>query len=232
MKKKYSILALFASVFLWLAFPNNPPNANTGAPGEGTCASCHTLNGGTQDGTVVLTGMPTVITPNMAYVLTLTSTNPNGVASVAGFQLTILNSLNNMAGTLSSPSSGSALETSSGRQYWEHNTPAAYPGSNIVTWTATWTAPTMPANTQITWYAANNIANGNGSDTGDKIVTNSGGGMLNGGASTLMVSIISSTNVLCNGQNTGSATALATGGTTPYTYTWSNGGSGATINNL
>ncbi len=232
MNKKYSILALFASAFLWFAFPNNPPNGNTGAPGEGTCANCHTLNGGLQDGTIDVTGMPSVIQPNTSYVLTVTSTNPNGIANVAGFQLTILNSLNQMAGTLSGPSTGSALETSSGRQYWEHNTPATYPISHIVTWTASWLSPNMPANTPITWYVANNMANSNGLDTGDKIITNSGGGILNGGGSALMVSITNSSDILCNGQATGSATALATGGATPYAYNWSNGGSGATINNL
>ncbi len=36
----------------------------------------------------------------------------------------------------------------------------------------------------------------------------------------LVASIISSTNVLCNGGNNGSATAAAIGGTAPYTYSW------------
>jgi gliding motility-associated-like protein len=43
---------------------------------------------------------------------------------------------------------------------------------------------------------------------------------------------INRTNVTCNGANNGTATALPTGGATPYTYSWSNGGSIATINNL
>ncbi|MBK9984411.1 MAG: T9SS type A sorting domain-containing protein [Saprospiraceae bacterium] len=233
MNKKYSILALFASAFLWFGFPTNPPNGNTGAPGESTCGtSCHTLNGGTQDGNVTVTGLPASIEPCTNYVLTVTSSNPNGVAVVAGFQLTILNSANQIAGTLSSPSSGSQLETESGRQYWEHNTPASYPASHMVSWTATWKSPSSPANTTVTCYVANNIANGNGSDTGDKIVTNTATGTLNGGAPTLTVSIPTSSGILCNGQNTGSATAAAAGGIAPFTYNWSNGGSGATISNL
>ncbi|MDR9488079.1 T9SS type A sorting domain-containing protein [Salibacter sp.] len=40
------------------------------------------------------------------------------------------------------------------------------------------------------------------------------------------------TDVTCNGDNDGSLTANATGGSTPYTYTWSNGGSGQTISGL
>ncbi len=48
----------------------------------------------------------------------------------------------------------------------------------------------------------------------------------------LVISIPSTTNVLCNGGATGIATALATSGTPVYTYLWSNGGSTATVNNL
>ncbi len=39
----------------------------------------------------------------------------------------------------------------------------------------------------------------------------------------ISVSILTSTNVDCNGNNTGSATALGSGGTSPYLYAWSNG---------
>jgi hypothetical protein len=42
----------------------------------------------------------------------------------------------------------------------------------------------------------------------------------------------SSTPVICNGGNTGSATATATGGTTPYAYLWSNAQTTATATNL
>lgn len=39
-------------------------------------------------------------------------------------------------------------------------------------------------------------------------------------------------NVTCNGASTGSATSAVTGGTAPFTYSWSNGGSTASILNL
>ncbi|MEZ2443390.1 gliding motility-associated C-terminal domain-containing protein [Chitinophaga sp. RCC_12] len=42
----------------------------------------------------------------------------------------------------------------------------------------------------------------------------------------------SQVNVNCNGDNSGSATVTVTGGTGPYTYLWSNGGTTSTINNL
>lgn len=41
-----------------------------------------------------------------------------------------------------------------------------------------------------------------------------------------------STNVTCNGASTGSATATASGGTTPYSFVWSNGYTTANINGL
>ncbi len=51
-------------------------------------------------------------------------------------------------------------------------------------------------------------------------------------ASAISVSISATTNVSCYGDNTGSATALATGGTSPYTYLWPASVTGATSPNL
>ncbi len=48
----------------------------------------------------------------------------------------------------------------------------------------------------------------------------------------LVASIGSTINVVCNGGNTGSAIANATGGTGAYTYAWSNGASSATATGL
>ncbi|MBK9798913.1 MAG: choice-of-anchor L domain-containing protein [Bacteroidetes bacterium] len=45
-------------------------------------------------------------------------------------------------------------------------------------------------------------------------------------------SIVSSTDILCFGTSTGSATAQGTGGSGAYNYTWSNGQTGATATNL
>lgn len=42
----------------------------------------------------------------------------------------------------------------------------------------------------------------------------------------------SQTNILCSGSNTGDASVIATGGTLPYTYSWSTGASTSAISNL
>ncbi|MEP6646409.1 MAG: T9SS type A sorting domain-containing protein [Saprospiraceae bacterium] len=236
MKKILIGPALIASAFLILANPNDPPNGRTGAPGEPTCASCHSIGSGTQDGIVTVDGLPASIEPCTAYVLTITSTNPNGVAVKAGFQITLLNSLNQRAGLFTSAGSGAQIQplnpSASERQYCEQSTPSNYPASHSVSWTVTWKSPSSPSNTTISYYVANLVANGNGSSSGDLTLTGTGEGMLNGGASTLTVSITSSNNILCNGQTNGSATAGQTGGLGPYGFNWSNGSSGQTINNL
>jgi hypothetical protein len=230
MSRKFTILAFFVSIALWLANSGNPPNGNTGAPGNGTCSSCHTLGGGTQDGEVTIQGLPAMITANTAYVLTLTNSNPNGVAEEAGFQMVVLNANDQQAGTLSSASATSAIEASGGRQYWEHRPSQPYPANNMVSWTVTWTSPNGPAGT-ITAYAAGNIANGNNATSGDLIDLVEVSGELMAGQA-LTASIDSWENVSCNGGNDGSATVSVEGGVPPYTYSWSNGGNTATINNI
>ncbi|WKW46941.1 T9SS type A sorting domain-containing protein [Myroides sp. JBRI-B21084] len=48
----------------------------------------------------------------------------------------------------------------------------------------------------------------------------------------LAVSSSSSTDIICYGQNNGTATVTVTGGTEPYSYIWSNGQSGPSVSNL
>ena len=106
--------------------------------------------------------------------------------------------------------------------------------------TATVNASSAPAPYTYSWNTtpvqttaiANNLAAGN------YIVTV---GAANGCNATANVTVTSSgsisvsvtpTHVTCFGTTTGAATASGVGGTAPYTYAWSNGATGATINNL
>lgn len=205
---------------------SNPPNGHTGAPGDGLCTDCHT-GGGSQDGSVMVTGFPATIIANQTYTLQVTVSNPNGMATFGGFQMVILNAQNQNAGTMSNPSQFSTIQTSAGRTYHEHNPAQSFPGNNMVTYSVDWTAPTGSG--VLTYYAAGNVANGNGATNGDLIVTTSGSGDL---LTQLVVAITNINHVTCFGAMNGSLTAAASFGTPPYTYNWSNGGSGTTISNL
>ncbi|MEO5906063.1 MAG: hypothetical protein ABIQ11_05020, partial [Saprospiraceae bacterium] len=64
----------------------------------------------------------------------------------------------------------------SSRVYWEHFPAQTFPGSNVILYTGTWKAANIPPDSDVTYYAAGNIANGNGFSTGDLIVTTTGSG--------------------------------------------------------
>lgn len=51
-------------------------------------------------------------------------------------------------------------------------------------------------------------------------------------ANTAIVLNSNSNNVLCNGQSTGSALVVPTGGVSPYVYTWSNGSTSSSLNGI
>ncbi len=53
-----------------------------------------------------------------------------------------------------------------------------------------------------------------------------------GQGGSLNVQLVNNTNVTCNGSTNGSATVSVANGTAPYTYAWSNGATGASINNV
>ena len=53
-----ALVGLSISMFSW---SNNPPNGKTGAPSEGTCADCHSMNGGGFDGMIEISGLPSDI---------------------------------------------------------------------------------------------------------------------------------------------------------------------------
>jgi hypothetical protein len=132
------------------------------------------------------------------------------------------------AGTMTNPSASSTVtNAANGRTYHEHNPAQGFGGGSTVSWTVDWTAPMTGPDGDITFYAASVLANGNGNNGGDGVVTTNESGLFMG-VTPLTVAITASTNVTCNGGNDGSATALGAGGIIPYSYLWSNGEANAT----
>ena len=122
------VALILAVPLLLFAYASNPPLALTGAPGEGTCGSCH---GAVTAGTGV-----TVTFPGMTYTpggtavsLTAGITGGNG-----GFELsTRISSSNAQAGSLTA-GTNSAVNTSGSVQYLAHTAMAP-------SWPFTWTPP-------------------------------------------------------------------------------------------
>ncbi len=238
MKKKITrVYALFWAVLagsLFLSFNSNPPDDRTGAPPSfTTCASatggCH--SGGTGTGNVTIAGLPATIDPNTTYPISVTVTRTNSNPLKGGFQMVVLDDNNDNIGTLSNPGANSTTQSSGGRTFFEHNPAVLFGGSDDITFTVDWTSPATGTG-GVTMYSAALLANNNGSNDGDVTVTTTASGTFAGGGGPITVDV-TGTDVSCFGGNDGTATATATGGGgPPYSYAWSNGGTGATITGL
>ena len=88
MKNLFPIVFIPIIFLVLLAFSANPPNARTGAPGEGLCTDCHSP--GSQSGSVFISGVPATILPGETYSVSVTSVTTSG-SNKAGFQVVVLN---------------------------------------------------------------------------------------------------------------------------------------------
>lgn len=146
--------------------PSNPPAGNTGAPGESTCASCH--SGGNYSSLIGISGLPDTVLPNTTYNLTFTTTS-NCVRS--GFQMTCLTAANAQCGTFTA-GSGTSVTTVSSRQYIRQSQVRILSNS-ATTWAFTWRSPATLTGSTFTFYYATLLANGNGNTAGDNVSTGS-----------------------------------------------------------
>ncbi len=203
----------------------NPPNGNTGAPGDGMCANCHSGGAGI-DGNLTISGLPSSIAVNTDYSITVSVENITG-ADKGGFQLVALDQSNNNVGTLSSPGPSSTLQSSGGRTYFEHNPAKSFTGPGTVTYTITWKSPNLAAGQTVTMYAASILANGNGNSSGDLQKLDQIQGTMPG-PPPVQATISAFKNVTCGGGADGSLTVSPINGLPPYTFLWSDGQTTAT----
>jgi hypothetical protein len=125
-------IAFIAGFFLLpvtiMAYRSNPPLGLTGAPGEGTCASCHSPLTKGSGVTIAFPGSLTYTPGGPAINLTVSP------PASGGFELSSrVNNNNSQAGTLASGAS-SGVGTSGSLQYAFHTAPAA-------AFPLTWTPP-------------------------------------------------------------------------------------------
>lgn len=225
------VLSVMAVSVLLLGSSGNPPNGNTGAPGEGLCSNCHGSPGGI-DGNISVSGLPSEVQANTAYDLIVTLTRTAGTPVRGGFQLVALDGNNNNAGTFSNAGSNVTFQSSGGRTYSEHNPFLNFSGGDQVQFSFRWTSPAQLPGNLVRLYFSGLLANGNGGSSGDRVVNSLLTANLPAAGNDPEVEIINVVNVNCAGGNNGSATASVSNGIPPYVYNWSNGAQTATINNL
>jgi len=169
----WTVVGATGSTLAW-AYSSGPPDAHTGAPGEVTCHSgCHNsfaLNSGS--GLFTVSAPPTY---SGGDTLTLSIGLQQAGQQRWGFELTVLNSSNQPVGNLIVVEpTRTQKSTFLSRQYVKHTTA----GTDIGTlhaapgWTVRWAAPAVGVG-PVTFYAAGNAANGNGTNLGDYIYTRS-----------------------------------------------------------
>lgn len=215
----------------FMANSNNPPNGRTGAPGDLQCSGCHQGGGGGFDGTISLSGVPSNAVPNQTYNLTLDVDVTMGNPMRAGFQLVALfDSDDSNAGVLSNPGSSSTIMnvSSTGRDYWEHNPALVFGGGSTVTWDVEWTAPN--ATDGITFYMSSILGNGSGSG-GDRYLEEQEQTSVVG-TNPIQITFLEFSDPFCADGEGSFVIASPSGGTSPYTFLWSNGSTDDFLENV
>lgn len=186
------LIALFALVGFFFIGPRlqsggarvrassyGPAASHTSAPGENNCTRCHTTNPlNTGGGSVTVSGIPLNYRPGQQIPITVTTAREGGV--IFGFQVTALDGRNLQIGNFSLPSQSPAqMQIVNGivggnqRTYVEHTKQGVTPTQlDTKSWTFTWTAPSSRVG-KVTFYAAGNAANSDGTNGGDYIYTTS-----------------------------------------------------------
>lgn len=144
------------------------PAGRTGAPGEQSCTACHAgtaQNGDALNSLTLTDGSGNVVTsylPDSTYTANFFI---NNTAVKKGFQIVALTvSGDTQAGNMTAMT-GTTILTQSGKKYATHKST-----SNTTTtgWNFKWTAPSGNVG-DVRFYAAANVTNNNGSDSGDQI---------------------------------------------------------------
>jgi FG-GAP-like repeat len=179
-KIKLVCLLFFAGLAIFLVFNNNsflhaasasaagPIAGNSGAPGETTCTNCHIANTGS--------GVFTIIAPasyelGQTYQLTVRHQTADTTRRRWGFQMTALAGTSPAVNFANLTPSTAIINGLNGRKYIEHTALGTFVNqAGGAIWNLNWTAPTTNVGA-VTFYAAGNQANNDGTENGDQIYT-------------------------------------------------------------
>ncbi len=168
-----NLLYIITITSLLHAYPNNPPNAKTGAPGEGTCVDCHSsydLNSG--DGNVEILGIPSVVNPGETYTVEVKVSHPTLIRW--GFEIAAKRDNQSQGGSFEMTDNiNTTSGTSNGITYIKQRSAGTfYNQTESASWFMDWTAPDVYEG-EINFYAAGVASNGAYSNYGDDVYTTS-----------------------------------------------------------
>ncbi|MBL7818343.1 MAG: T9SS type A sorting domain-containing protein [Saprospiraceae bacterium] len=196
-------------------FTVNVSSTNASCAGSNGTATATVTSGGRAPFTYKWnTGATTASISNLsAGTYTVTVTDANGCVNVASTVVNAAGSLN-----VNVTSTNAACGIANG-------TATATPTSGTAPYTYKWNTGATTASLTLL-----------GAGTYTVTVTDAGGCTAIGSATVIQTSsfdvTVDARNITCNGGTDGGATAMVSGGSAPYTYRWSNGGSVAVIANL
>ncbi|MCF8357998.1 MAG: T9SS type A sorting domain-containing protein [Prolixibacteraceae bacterium] len=142
------------------------PGKKTGSPLDGsTCTQCH--SGTAIEAEMISTDIPeTGYLPGETYTVTLSSNYAE--AARFGFEITAENEAEKTGTFIITDEATTKL--TNGDQAVTHKSGGTTPEEGSISWSFEWTAPETNSG-DISFYAVVNAANGNGSTSGDQIIT-------------------------------------------------------------
>ena len=162
-----AFITFLAVPLILLSYSSNPPLSRTGAPGESTCAGCH--SGGAISGNVsVGFAGGTGYTPGTTKRLTITVNAPT--ASARGYELTAVQAgaTSTGAGTFAAADANSGVRLGTGTNSTKSY--AAQTNSGVSTYLVDWSPPATSVGS-VTFYVAAVGGDGDGSEAGDSVYT-------------------------------------------------------------
>lgn len=167
MKKNYAfylkLLTIPLFAFIFLSLSGGRDGQYSGSPGDSgaTCSSCHSGGSFSADAQITTTIPGTGFVYGATYQVTVSVASG---ATKHGFQLTTEDASNTKVGTYTA---------GTGNQIVNAGTHMTHTGAGNTqnTWVFDWTAPAFAEGGEVTFYAAVNATNANGSTSGDEVVT-------------------------------------------------------------
>lgn len=228
--KLVAISALFIAFVAGMGHYSVFQGGYTGAPGEITCKTCHTIPTAGMSGGYMLQGLPANVAGGQTYQLTMLVYRNNNICETAGFQMNFLDGGGSSHGMLTEQDEYVEIAQFGGRTYAQSDVSPDFDTDDFgdtIYFPFEWTPEIVDQSTPITAYFGVAIGNGNydspGGQRGDSIYM--GSQMVNV-VPALSAEIMVLEQPACHGDENGSIQVTHSGGIPPIQVMWSTGDNG------